>query len=660
MLSRELQRQVRSSISTTRLDNMKKLLLLFGLLVTCPLIGQTPNYPYSTVQVPGATGGPPQAGGVNATQYEINGVPISSSACSGGPCLPLAGGTMTGATGGAPAAGGINATQYLQNGMPVGATFDTADATLWDVFDLHEGSGGTLTGIVNGNTCTFTPTTNQLSWSGNSLVFASGNFQTGISCAGATNAVIVQVVVDWSTGANSESHYGLFGVANAPVAPIELSIDGYNNNGFAGIPAITGITGTQYGLASAGNQYQVWTEEAGASTYVFKDNLGIAPTNANAGTLTWGVTTPSANATVIGAVTDSLGCTAIANCILRNATVLGFAIYTSAASSYSALQTLVSRNETAWAQIAANHGFQLGPFVNGSPITKNILFCNGTSIEAGFPVGTNLCAGSLTGLSTSTYQPLNAAVPSARLAASVANLTQAAFYAASPSANSIIAFHGDACTNDMGNGSVTAAACFNNLQTTVTAYRKLGFTPVLIGTQISRTGQDTNKNTWNALVRASANMLGYTLCDIAANPLVGADGAYASSTYFQADGIHLKAAGQAQYAPTIAACVQSAQGATSSAPTLVSANSYSMTPADNYLVQTITGAATATLPDCVGLTGYTYQITNVNAGASATTVSGANSETITGSATIAANVTARFTAQLTSASAGGCYWIRTQ
>ena len=541
--------------------------------------------------------------------------------------------------------------------LTIAPAFDTGDATLWDVFDLHEGSGGTLTGIVNGHTCTFTPTTNQLSWSGLSLVFATGNFQTGIACTGATNAAIVQVVVNWNTGANSESHYGLFGVANAPVAPIELSIDGYNNNGFAGIPAITGITGTQYGLASAGNQYQVWTEQAGASTYVFKDNLGIAPTNANAGTLTWGATTPSANATVIGAATDSLGCTAIANCIMRNATILGFAIYTSAAPSYSALQTLVSRNEVAWTQIAANHGFQLGPFVNGSPITKNILFCNGTSIESGFPVGTNLCAGSLTGLSTSTYQPLNAAVPSARLAAGVANLTQAAFYAASPSANSIIAFHGDACTNDMANGGITAAACFNNLQATVTAYRKLGFTPILIGTQISRTGQDTNKNTWNALVRASASMLGYTLCDIAANPLVGADGAYASSTYFQADGIHLKAAGQAQYAPTIAACVQSAQGATAAAPTLVSANSYTMTPADNYLVQTTTGAATATLPECIGLTGHPYQITNV--GTLTDTISAAGSETITGLATIAGNVTGQFTAQLTSATAGGCFWIRT-
>jgi len=577
----------------------------------------------------------------------------------GGPYLPLLGGAMTGATGGAPIAGGINATQYLQNGMPVGATFDTADATLWDVFDLHEGSGGTLTGIVNGHTCTFTPTTNQLSWSGNSLVFASGNFQTGISCAGATNAVIVQVVVNWSTGSASENHYGLFGVANAPATPLELSFDGYNNNGFAGIPAIPGITGVQYGLASAGNQYQVWTEQAGSATYVFKDNLGITPTNVNAGTLTWGVTAASANATVIGAVTDSITCTAIANCIMRNGTILGFAIYTSAAPSYSALQTLVSRNETAWAQIAANHGFQLGPFVNTNAITKNILFCNGTSIEAGYPVGTPICAATLTGLSSSTYQPLSAAVPSARLSASVANLTQAAAYAASPSANSLIAFHGDACTNDMGNGSVTAAACFNNLQTTVTTYRKLGFTPVLIGTQISRTGQDTNKNTWNALVRASANMLGYTLCDIAANPLVGADGAYASSTYFQADGVHLKAAGQAQYAPTIASCVQSAQGATASAPTAQAANSYSMTPADNYLVQTITGAGTTTLPECVGLTGYPYQITNLNSGSFAITVSGAGSETITGSSTIAPNSTARFTAQLTGPTTGGCYWQRT-
>lgn len=65
------------------------LLFLITLLTASSLFGQQPNYPYSTVQVPGATGGPPSAGGVNATQYEINGVPIS---VSGGPFLPLAGG----------------------------------------------------------------------------------------------------------------------------------------------------------------------------------------------------------------------------------------------------------------------------------------------------------------------------------------------------------------------------------------------------------------------------------------------------------------------------------------------------------------------------------------------------------------------------------------
>jgi len=105
LLSRELRRQVRSSISTTRLDNMKKLLFLFGLLATCPLIGRAQAPAYQNVIFVGSA---PTGACTNGSPAQIvisTGVLYTCQASTwavagggggGGPYLPLTGGTLTG------------------------------------------------------------------------------------------------------------------------------------------------------------------------------------------------------------------------------------------------------------------------------------------------------------------------------------------------------------------------------------------------------------------------------------------------------------------------------------------------------------------------------------------------------------------------------------
>ena len=58
-------------------------------------------------------------------------------------------------------------------------------------------------------------------------------------------------------------------------------------------------------------------------------------------------------------------------------------------------------------------------------------------------------------------------------------------------------------------------------------------------TMISRTVEDTYKNTLNTWIRANWREFADGLADLAADPVLGADGAYANSTYFLGDGIHV-------------------------------------------------------------------------------------------------------------------------
>lgn len=92
-------------------------------------------------------------------------------------------------------------------------------------------------------------------------------------------------------------------------------------------------------------------------------------------------------------------------------------------------------------------------------------------------------------------------------------------------------------TNDGPLGGLTPAQSWSNLSAYGDLVRGTGF-KVIVVPMISRNGWDSYKNSLNALIYADWPNHFDAIADVAANANLGADGAYANSTYFLADGIH--------------------------------------------------------------------------------------------------------------------------
>jgi lysophospholipase L1-like esterase len=106
----------------------------------------------------------------------------------------------------------------------------------------------------------------------------------------------------------------------------------------------------------------------------------------------------------------------------------------------------------------------------------------------------------------------------------------------------------------------TLEETYNSLLAYCAARRKAGL-KVIVVTMMSRTGTgaggatlDSFKNSYNTLIRANWSQFADGMADVAANANLGADGAYANTTYFY-DGIHPTTAGYAIIGPIIATAV---------------------------------------------------------------------------------------------------------
>lgn len=230
-------------------------------------------------------------------------------------------------------------------------------------------------------------------------------------------------------------------------------------------------------------------------------------------------------------------------------------------------------------------------------------------------------------------------------------------------------------TNDFALGGFSAAQIWTSLSQCAFKAKLMGHRAI-VATMISRTGNDTNKNSLNALIRANYKSVGFDyLNDIAMAPGLGADGAYASTLCYQADGTHLNGPGTGSggtacqvigsttwtgygtVGALVSASVNTMDGSTQAAPTITASNAFVEGYGNVYTIQTPTAAGTHTLVDCIG---QTVPRTIVNGSATfAIVVSAVNSESIVGSTTIsAAGPGAVFMPVLTSASTGGCFWQR--
>lgn len=114
-------------------------------------------------------------------------------------------------------------------------------------------------------------------------------------------------------------------------------------------------------------------------------------------------------------------------------------------------------------------------------------------------------------------------------------------YANKSGMNAIVCWLG---TNDIILDGDTPSQAFSTQQEFGRRQRAKGY-KFIVATMISRNGADAAKNTFNALIRAHWAEFADGIADLAANVNLGADGAYANATYFNADGIHLTDAGQA-------------------------------------------------------------------------------------------------------------------
>lgn len=221
-------------------------------------------------------------------------------------------------------------------------------------------------------------------------------------------------------------------------------------------------------------------------------------------------------------------------------------------------------------------------------------------------------------------------------------------------------------TNDLNNSGIAGPGGYvqvgSSIATQVQTLTGLGCR-VFVGTLIDRTGQSAANQNLNAVIRQSWKAWGAAgLMDFAADPNLGATGASANTTYFQADAIHPTAAGHALMAAVATRALGYAFGASEAAPTVVTAATYAMLPSDGAVDLQPGAATTVTLPSCVGVSGATFRVNNpqsafavtVKTLSSAQTVNGLD-ESVTG-LTVPANATLTVRAVPNAAAVSGCHW----
>jgi len=319
-------------------------------------------------------------------------------------------------------------------------------------------------------------------------------------------------------------------------------------------------------------------------------------------------------------------------------------------------QAQVIQNHAAILAYFKANGVDLVNLVSNTTSAQYNVTCNGNSIYAGANLSPATTPCSSLGL-PANYVINNTSLFGVTAAAMIQGKLTAAGRYFSPYGENVLILtdpSNDLCTPAP---TYTAAQLGGVYASGVALAKAQGYSTVIIPTMLSRTGCDPQKNAIDLVLRQQAARMGASLLDTAAIPQLGADGAYSNLTYFS-DATHPTNAGDVLMQGAIARVILANTGSTAAAPTVSVATALTLTADVRFLNWTPTAAATGTLPECLGLTGYDYQIRNLSA--FAITMSGAGTETISGSATVAASTPAVFTAQLTSPTAGGCSWLRTQ
>jgi lysophospholipase L1-like esterase len=228
----------------------------------------------------------------------------------------------------------------------------------------------------------------------------------------------------------------------------------------------------------------------------------------------------------------------------------------------------------------------------------------------------------------------------------------------------------EAGTNDLASvNPLSPQAVWSSAAAWATLMRRAGCTP-FINTMISRTangygGQtmDALKDTYDALILQQAKAVGFAgVLDVAANPLLGADGAYNNTTYFQAiDHIHPTTAGNQLMATAVSNGLNWYFGYNESNPHLLSTlTGFTMTCADGYLdLGGVTAGGNITLPDCTGASGASFRFNNPQSTYAITITADSSSHPVNGSSgaiTLPANGTLTLRLVPNPKTAAGWHW----
>jgi len=314
----------------------------------------------------------------------------------------------------------------------------------------------------------------------------------------------------------------------------------------------------------------------------------------------------------------------------------------------------------------ASRGVAIAPVrqTMGSPT----IMCDGDSITAGLGVATPFCnALSLT--NQSNYTAMNWGIPSVTAKAlSGSDPNRVADFCRSVGTYAPIALLSEGTNDFIGNNPNTTATSVMASYAAAIATLKAAGCRVFAGTMISRTGTgtngaslDANKDAYDSLILSQARSAGAEgIIDYAANPLLGADGAYSNTSYFQGDGVHPTQAGADLMAAAASNTLNYYNSQYSVAnPHVVTAAAYQMLSGDAAMTAAPTGNAVYTMPDCTGPSGATYTISNPQSAFTVTVVGEAN-QPINGLASaiaIPSNSTVTLRDVANPKSGSGCHWV---
>jgi lysophospholipase L1-like esterase len=322
------------------------------------------------------------------------------------------------------------------------------------------------------------------------------------------------------------------------------------------------------------------------------------------------------------------------------------------ASSTQHTVAQIQQNVSAFFALAAAKGVPTTPLPVS--LAQPQLLALGDSITAGTNSQTPYTA-QLNLVNQPAYTISNYGIIGIRLAAILSHEANRAAPLCNTQAGPAVAIL-EAGTNDLASvNPLSPQAVWSSAAAWAALMRKAGCIP-FINTMISRTangygGQtmDALKDAYDALILQQAKAAGFAgVLDVAANPVLGADGAYNNATYFQAvDHIHPTTLGNQLMGTAVSNGLNWYFGYNESNPhVLTTLSGFAMACADGYIdLGGVAAGGNIALPDCTGASGATFRFNNPQSAYAITVTADSSAHPVNGS-TAAVSVPANGTLTL--------------